>query len=188
MKNVLMLALSLFALTAFAQQEAQEIERKGFIIGFSAGAGVVSISDSNQEVPFDEAHGGFSFPNLKFGWMVSDRLAIMANLPGMSYEYDDKDRSFDALIPSVQYWMKDRWWINGGFGLAMDSPAIYEKNDGEGWNFGCAVAASTGFELVQKKKFVLDLQTQLMLGRTFLKNDQYRDGVALSVGLGFNWY
>ena len=29
----------------------------------------------------------------------------------------------------------------------------------EDWDFGCAVAASAGYELVQKKNFALDLQS-----------------------------
>lgn len=190
MKNVFILILTFCTLSAFGQDFEPTLERNGFIFGFSVGGGVVSISDSNQEVPFDEAQGGISFPDLKFGWMVNDRLAILATMPGMIYEYEGKDRSFDAFIPSVQYWVKDRWWINGGIGLAMDFPALYEVSriKDEDWNFGCAVAASTGFELVHKKNFVLDLQSKILLGQVFLDNDQHRDGVAFTIGLGFNWY
>ena len=58
----------------------------------------------------------------------------------------------------------------------------------EDWNFGGAVAFSTGYELVQKKNFALDLQTQLQMGWTNLDNDRNRDAVVLSIGLGFHWY
>jgi len=85
--------------------------------------------------------------------------------------------------------VKDRWWINAGAGLAMDFPAFYEDNiEDEDWNFGGAVSFSTGYELVQKKKFALDLQTQLQMGWSNLENDKDRDVVVLSIGLGFNWY
>lgn len=187
MKKVLIIVLTFCAFGVFGQNTG--IERNGFVFGIGAGGGVISISDSDQEVPFDKAQGALSLPNLKIGWMVNDRLAVLATLPGMIYDYEGKDRSFEALIPAVQYWAKDRWWINGGIGLAMDFPALYEKNSGgERWNFGCAVAAATGYEIVQKKRFAIDLQTQLHLGRAFLGNDQHRDGVAFSVGIGFNWY
>lgn len=190
MKNFLILVLSLCVFTAFGQNTNTSVERKGFVIGLGFGGGVVSIADSNQETPFDEAQGGISLPNLKLGWMVNDRLAILATFPGMIYEYENKDRSFEALIPSLQYWVTDNWWINGGIGLAVDFPALYEADSfkGEEWNLGYAVSASAGYEIVQKKNFTIDLQTRLHLGRVYLDNDQYRDGVAFTVGVGFNWY
>ena len=180
------------AFVVFGQglQPQSAVQREGFVIGFGIGGGVISVSDSYQEVAFDKASGGISLPNLKIGLMLSDRLALLATFPGMIYEHEGKDRSFEAFIPSLQYWVGDRWWINGGIGLAMDFPALYEVDDfkDEEWNFGCAVAASAGYELIQREKFVLDLQTKIHLGRTFLDNDAYRDGVAFTIGLGFNWY
>ena len=189
MKNLLILFITLCTFSLFGQETNSMIERKGFVLGFGIGGGVISISDSDQEIPFDKAQGGGSFPNLKFGWMVNDRLAILGLYSGMGYKYQDKNRSFDAFMPSVQYWVKDRWWVNAGAGLAMDFPAFYEDNiEDEDWNFGGAVAFSTGYELVQKKHFALDLQTQLQMGWTNLDNDRNRDAVVLSIGLGFNWY
>ncbi len=189
MKISLIFAFTFCTLLSYGQREVTQIERKGFVIGFGLGGGVISTSDSDQEVPFDDAQGGGSFPNLKLGWMVNDRLAILGMYAGMSYGYQGKDRSFDAFMPSVQYWVKDRWWVNAGAGLAMDFPAIYEDNiKDEDWNFGKAVALSTGYELVQKKKFALDLQAQLMMGTTNLENDRHRDAVVFSIGIGFNWY
>lgn len=189
MKNLLVFVFTFCTLLSYGQNKTSQIERKGFVIGFGVGGGVISTSDSDQEVAFDNAQGGGSFPNLKLGWMVNDRLAILGMYAGMIYENQGKDRSFDALMPSVQYWVKDRWWVNAGAGLAMDFPALYEDNiEDEDWNFGGAVAFSTGYELLRKKSFVLDLQTQLQMGWTNLDNDIDRDVVVLSIGLGFNWY
>lgn len=189
MKNLLIIIFTFFAFSLAAQETGNIIQREGFVFGFGIGAGVISISDSDQEVPFDEAQNGGSFPNLKLGWMVNDRLAVLGMYSGMSYEYQDKDRSFDAFMPSVQYWIKDRWWVNAGAGIAMDFPAFYEDNiEDEDWNLGGAVTFSTGYELVQKKNFALDLQTQLQMGSTDLDNDTEREAVILSIGIGFNWY
>lgn len=190
MRNLLIILFTFCTLTTFAQNDENTIEREGFVIGFGIGGGVISISDSNQEVPFDKAEGGLSLPNLKIGWMLNNRLALLATFPGLIYEYEGDDRSFEAFIPSLQYWVKDRWWINGGVGLAMDLPAFYEVDNfkDEDWNFGCAVAISTGYELVQKKRYAFDLQSKIHMGRVFLDNDQHRDGVAFTIGLGFNWY
>lgn len=165
-----------------------QIERSGFVFGFSAGAGVVSLSDN--EAGFDQAEGGITFPSLKLGWMVSERTAIVAVMPGMIYNEDQKDRSFESIIPSVQYWAGDRFWLSGGVGLGMDMPAFYEADDfADGkWDFGCAATAAIGYEIVQRKKFALDLQSRVHVGRIFTGEDQTRDGAAFSVGLGFNWY
>ncbi len=189
-KKLLFVLFTLFTLSAFGQGAEPAIEREGFVIGFGIGGGVISVSDSNQEVPFDKASGGISLPNLKIGWMLSERMALLATFPGMIYEYEGRDRSFEAFIPSLQYWPSSRWWVNGGIGLAMDFPAFYEVDDfkDEDWNFGCAVAAGTGYEIVQKKNFALDIQSKIHLGRAFLGNDQHRDGAAFTLGLGFNWY
>ena len=125
-KNIL---LTLLGLIAYLNVSAQEIkvERKGFLIGLSAGAGVVSMADN--ESSFDLTQGGISLPNLKVGWMVSERTAIVAVLPGMIYTENGKDRSFEAIIPSVQHWVGERWWLSGGLGLGMDFPAFYEVEE-----------------------------------------------------------
>lgn len=191
MKNLLILFLTFCTLTVFGQNFDNTIERKGFVVGVAVGGGVISMAHSNDEVQFDKAQSGLSLPNLKLGWMFNERLAILATFPGMTYEYEGRHRSFNAFIPSVQYWVQDRWWINGGIGLAVDYPVLYEGHDDirdEDWNFGTAVAISTGYELVQKKRFALDLQTKLHMGSLYLDNDEHRDVVALSIGLGFNWY
>lgn len=192
MKNIFLIISTLYTFVAFGQltTEQQSFERNGFVFGFGVSSGIISIDDSNQDNPFDKVQGNIGFPNLKFGWMVNGQLAILGTLSGMNYEYEDKDRSFDAFVPTVQFWVKDRWWVSGGIGLAMDFPALHEVDDDndEEWNFGYALSTSTGFELIQKKRYAMDLQANLHLGRTFLDGDEHRDAVVLSIGLGFNWY
>ena len=192
MKNVLVFVLTLYTFAAFGQltTERPTVERKGFIIGLGVGAGVISFADSELETDFDDAQGGIYLPNLKLGWMLNDRLALLATFPGMTYEHEGKDRSFDAIVPALQYWVNNRWWINGGIGLTVDSPALYDFDDfdTEDWNFGTTVAFSTGYELVQKGRYTMDLQTGLQMGRANLDGGGHRDGVIFSIGLGFNWY
>jgi len=163
--------------------------RKGFIFETVVGGGIISIEDSAGIQSFDESQGTFVFPDLKFGYMLNEKLAITASLPGNIYEFQDNDRHFGGLIPSVQYWVKDRWWIHGGIGLAIDSPALYDIKDNvnDDWNFGCAVMASTGYEIYKKKNFALNVQSKLVLGRASLEEDAHRDAVLFNVGLGFSW-
>ena len=165
-------------------------EREGFIFEFVVGGGLVSIEDSAGIQTFDESQGTFVFPDLKLGYMLNEKLAVTIAVPGSIYEFQGNDRHFGAVIPSLQYWVKDRWWIHGGIGLAIDSPALYdiEEDINDDWNFGCAVTASTGYEIYKKKNFALNLQSNVVLGRAFLEGDAHRDAVTFNVGVGFSWF
>ncbi|WP_296386419.1 hypothetical protein [Winogradskyella sp.] len=175
----------------FAQDKTNietALQCDGFMFEFSLGGGIISVEDSEGIQTFDRYQGGISFPELKFGYMLNNRLAITAVMPGMIYEFQNNDRHFGGFIPSVQYWIKDKWWIHGGVGLAIDGPALYDiKNINDDWNFGCAVMASTGYEVYRKNKFSMNVQSKLVLGRAYLEGDTYRDAISFSLGLGFNW-
>lgn len=193
-QTLLRIACVVFAIASslsYAQNTNQETttQRDGFIIEFSVGGGSISVEDSAGIQTFDKSQGAFTFPDVKLGYMLNENLAVTISVPGMIYELQGSDRHFGGFIPSVQYWVKDRWWIHGGIGLAIDSPALYDiENDvNDDWNFGCAVKASTGYEIYKKKNFALNLQSNLMLGRAALDGDAHRDAVTFNVGLGFSW-
>ena len=122
--------------------------------------------------------------------MLNDNLVFTLSMPGNIYKFQDNDRNFGAFIPSVQYWVKDRWWIHEGIGLAIDSPALHdiEDNVNDHWNFGTAVMASSGYEMYKKKNFALNVQSKLVLGYLSLDGNADRDTVIFNVGLGFNWF
>ena len=189
--KVACIAFALISSTTYAQNTNAETttQRDGFIFEFVVGGGIISIEDSAGIQTFDKAQGAFVFPDVKFGYMLNEKLAITLSLPGNIYEFQDNDRNFGGFIPSVQYWVKDRWWIHGGIGLAIDSPALYDIKDNvnDDWNFGCTVMASTGYEIYKKKHFALNVQSKLVLGRAFLEGNAHRDAVIFNVGLGLSW-
>ena len=184
-------AFALVSSMTYAQNTNPETstQRDGFIIEFLVGGGLISLEDSAGIQTFDKSQGTFVFPDLKLGYMLNENLAITAAIPGNIYEFQDNDRHFGGFIPSVQYWVKERWWIHGGIGLAIDSPALYDIKDdvNDDWNFGCAVTASTGYEIYKKKNFALNVQSKLVLGSVSLDGDAHRDAVLFNVGLGFSW-
>ncbi|MCX7549649.1 hypothetical protein [Xanthomarina sp. F2636L] len=186
------IALTLLTTITFAQNNSTKettFQREGFLFEMGLGGGVISIEDSEDIQTFDKSQGAITFPELKLGYMLNDKLAITAAMPGMIYEFQDNDRHFGSFIPSVQYWIKDHWWIHGGIGLAIDGPALYDINDdNDEWNFGCAVMASSGYEVYKKKNFALNIQSKIILGRAFLDGDVNRDAVLFSLGLGFSWF
>ncbi|WP_439132331.1 hypothetical protein [Polaribacter sp.] len=165
-------------------------QKEGFMFEFTVGGGIISIEDSAGMQTFDKSQGTFVFPDLKLGYMLNEKLAITIAMPGNIYEFQDNDRNFGGFIPSVQYWVKDKWWIHGGIGLAIDSPALYDIKDNvnDDWNFGCAVMASTGYEIYKKKNFALNVQSKLVLGHASLDGDVHRDALIFNVGVGFSWF
>tara|TARA_R110002072_G_scaffold95197_27_gene209939 strand:- start:12180 stop:12785 length:606 start_codon:yes stop_codon:yes gene_type:complete len=190
--KIAFMALVLMSSLAFAQNNSiieETSKREGFIFEFSLGGGVIGVENSEGIQTFNKAQGAISFPELKFGYMLNDNLAITASMPGMIYEFQNNDRHFGGFIPSVQYWVKDRWWIHGGIGLAIDSPALYDIKDNvnDDWNFGCAIMASTGYEFYKKKNFALNVQSKIVMGRAFLEGDAHKDAVTFNLGLGFSW-
>ena len=188
--QIAVIALMLVSTIAIAQNNENEISspRQGFMMELGLGGGVISIEDSEGVQTFDEAQGAISFPELKFGYFLKEDLAVTVAMPGMIYEFQDNDRHFGGFIPSLQYWVKDRWWIHGGLGLAIDSPALYdiEDNVNDDWNFGCAIMASTGYEVYKKKTFALNIQSKLVLGRAFLDGDVHRDAITFNIGIGLS--
>lgn len=181
MKTTLLLCSFIFGFVqVFAQSTINE--RTGLIFGVSAGIGSASFYGNT-----DAVSGGadLSLPNLKIGYMLSSKLAILVANPGISFEKDAKDRSFDGFLPSVQYWIKPNLWLSAGFGLGMESPAIYEKQKNH--YFGTACQFSTGFELYKRNSFVIDLQGTLFAGAVDTGN-QNREMVSFLTGIGFNFY
>ena len=185
------IAFVLVSSLSYAQKTNTEktTNRDGFIFEFVVGGGIISLEDSSGIQTFDKSQGTFVFPDLKLGYMLNYRLAITISIPGNIYEFQDNDRNFAGFIPSLQYWIKDKWWIHGGFGLVIDSPALYDIKDNvnDNWNYGHAVMFSTGYEIYKKKNFALNVQSKLVMGRANLVGDTNRDAVLFNVGLGFSW-
>lgn len=189
MCKVLIFTLTMMATTAFAQAdfEKKPVEREGFVFGLGLGAGTLTLNTNDTtKVAFSK-----TLPNIKVGYMLNKRLALLALLPGANYKYNGKDRGFEAVIIAGQYWVKDKWWVLGGTGLTFDSPAFYTVKDPKTAGFYTGVPAftfATGYEVYQKGKFAIDLQYRIFLGKSNLPNNRQREGVSNMFIVGFNWY
>ena len=166
-------------------------QRKGFIFGAAAGGSYLSLTATGTE---EQRLGTASFPNFKLGWMVTPRAAVALLLPGSIYVTNDdsreRDRGFEGIIPSFQYWAKDRWWVLGGAGLTLDAPAFYdiETPEERKFHFGPSAVVATGYEIYRRKRFALDVQARVHAGQANIQNNGKRTGVALTIGVGVNWY
>lgn len=183
------------AIATFSQAQtlpaaANNFERKGFF--FSAAVGASSIGLKLPGQPAQQEITA-SLPNFKVGKMLTHRTALLVSLPGSLYTYKGagrkRDRGFEAIVPSVQYWIQDRWWVLGGAGLGMDAPAFYDiKNEEETtFYFGRAVAVGTGYELWRKGNMAVDIQSRVQYGAIKVP-DGTRTGLAVSLLVGLNLY
>jgi len=146
MKKSFILILLFVANYSFAQTNSDNkfIEKKGFIIGLGLGAGALNLNTNDtSNVSFST-----SIPNIKIGYMLNERFAILAMLPGANYKYNGNERGFEGVIISGQYWLKDNWWVLGGIGLTFDAPAFYTVSDPKTAEFNTgfpALSFATGY-------------------------------------------
>ena len=185
MKKVLIIALCLVG--GLQLQAQQGVDRKGLSFGASFGAGVLHFTSGYSG---DQTSGDISLPNLKAGWMFNQNLGAFLNAPGQLYSEGGKDRSFEGLIPSVQYWPTNRLWVSAGFGMAMDFPAFYQvkKVKDEKWNLGKGALVSLGFEVLQRPNWTIDIQSKALMSSFKLDEGGRKAGANFTLGVGFNFY
>jgi hypothetical protein len=189
MKGI-MSALIIMTLTWLQAQEQTQNNRNGWFFGTAGGVSVVHLSTAGLST---ENQSSLSFPNFKVGKMIRNRTALLVYLPGSIYRYKgigrERDRGFEGIIPSVQYWLKPRWWVLAGAGLTFDAPAFYDikSEDERKFYFGPSVIAATGIELWRKNRFTLDIQARFHGGYSVIPEGK-RSGLNGSFLVGLNWY
>jgi len=178
----------LFTLNLQAQDQAVGSDkpiRKGFTIGASAGIGVLHFTEGMDD---KSTQGDISLPNLKMGWFLNERTAIYLNSVGQIYQDNGKDRSFEGIIPTVQYWASPKWWIGGGYGAALDTKVLYKNGDSRKTNWGRGVIVSTGYEVLQRSKWALDIQSRLFMGHVDLDEGGKLEGTNFTLGVGITLF
>lgn len=156
------------------------VDRRGFIIGFSLGAGSFTLADCSS----CEALNGVGF-DLHLGGMLTPRLALMWDGSGVVHPMDGGGSVTHALSAvALQYWVTPRVWIKGGLGAGQLSVADDEGDTIAESETGGGVLLAGGVEIAQTRSFALDLQL-----RASAVTYSDADTIAMaSVGLGFNWY
>jgi hypothetical protein len=164
--------------------------RRGLFFG--AAAGVASVWTSVEGAPASWQVTP-SFPNLKLGYMLTDRVGLALYLPGSLYRYEGtgraRERGFEGVMLSVQAWPVERWWLLAGAGLTLDAPVFYDvKSPDEGhYQAGPGAVVATGYELWRRGSFAFDLQARVHAGRVDVPEGTRRS-VAADMLAGVNWY
>ena len=189
MKNFVFILLILICFTSLKAQlsEPKKMQKKGVSVGLSLGLGQLKLSENDTTRKMMAA----TLPNIRIGYMLSERFALQLLLPGTPYQKNGKTRGFEAIVISGQYWIKNRWWILGGAGVSIDAPAFWTIDDPKDIQFHWGVPAvtfATGFEILQRKSFTIDLQYRVYSGKVNLDQDKKLTGISNMFSVGFNWY
>lgn len=173
----LRIALCGISFLLVAATNVSAVERRGFLIGFGIGGGSMSFSES------DVLDGGGPAIELHIGGMLGPRTALMFDDFGVGQTFEDTDATLTSAIGSaaVQHWVAPRVWLKAGIGaggLRVSNGTLSISSDP-----GFGVMGGVGFEMVQRTKFVLDLQARLSTASI----SEERVG-NFGILLGCNWY
>jgi hypothetical protein len=174
----------LIASHTFAQQaDVNPTLKEGLFFSVAVGGGPVILIEDDQS---SEHLGRFLIPNFKLGWMLSPQLALFAFIPTGMFERNDEQRAFEAIMPAIQYWFAEKYWLLGGVGVNLDFPLI--GTDGDGFYTGPALCVGAGVDLWQRGKFGIDLQTRYQYGSADIPDIGTRKMSGFDLLVGFNWY
>lgn len=187
MKNAFVFIMLMLNVTSLLAQnsELKSNEKQGFLFGVGIGGGVLLEKNSDVDM---ESYGKFSILNLKLGWMITPQTAICLHVPSGGHTKNGETRAFEAVLVTGQHWFSEKIWGMAGLGLAMDMPPFYDtENDDPKFYFGPALTAGMGYEILQGKSFVMDVQARCLYGNYEVESVR-RQNIAFDILLGFNWY
>lgn len=173
-------------LTAQENLENNPIERKGFIFGTSVGGGLYHVNG--------DTYSRLSLPNIKIGSMVNEKLGILLYAPSGIHKLNGatEERAFEALTLTAQYWISDKFYLNTGAGMAIETTPIYLVDFTEGppeFNTGIGITASAGYEVLQwSKNKTIDVQLRFLYGNIHIQDSPHKDHLAIDLMIGFNLY
>lgn len=183
-QQILFLAALLTLTTAVYSQSTKEITRKGFVFAAGIGGGV-HLSEGT-------AYGRFTVPNLKIGAMLNPKLGVMLYAPGGSSKLDGEERAFEGFIPTAQYWFTERFYVNAGVGVAIETTPFYRVDFSQGppeFNAGLGFTVSAGHEIIQwSENKTIDVQLRLLYGSISYQDQTPKDHLAIDLVFGFNLY
>ncbi len=155
------------------------IQRDGFVIGFSLGAGALT---NDQCESCDSLEGAAA--EFHLGFMVSPQLALLVEGYGLSHAELNTTLTQSTGVFAAQYWVSPKFWLKGGLG----SGHISLSNDlGEELAVseeGAAGMIAAGYEFYQGRAFAVDVSLRAA-AVSYEESDTVTQTAAT---LGFNWY
>ena len=168
------LTIILAAVCAGAPAHANDtVEVEGTFGGFALGAGTLRCSGcpsmNGEAVDF------------RLGHAYSNKLGWVFDFSGVAHRENEVDTFSGLFGLLVQYWPASRLWLAAGPGIGrtdVDTPTSNTTGD-----FKFAIIGAAGVELLQRRKFVLDLRARY--GSYDAETGRLHN---VSLLLGFTWY
>ena len=165
------------AVATLAPVRAAAVERGGIFVGTEIGMGWITCNECKTRTGLA---AGFHA-----GWMLSDRFALV--LDGASILHPaGADGDLTQLTSAIggigaRYFAGERVWVQAVLGKgSLDTPLSGAFGQ---WDDAVALMGAAGFEIVQKRIFVLDLSARI---GTFRPEDGRV--INFSLALGLNLY
>jgi hypothetical protein len=164
-----LLALTPVLVHAQSAVPAPAPARKGFVIGFSLGAGSASCGSCETKT------GGAG--TVHIGGMLTPRLALLYDVGVVTFTHNRVDYAHVVGGATLQYFVRDRVWVKGGIGVAELVVADTEGKTRLG------LLAAVGADIHRRNRFAVDLSARVAVGRH--PGNNIRN---LSAQLGVTWY
>jgi hypothetical protein len=155
------------------------IQRDGFVIGFSLGAGVLT----NDQCDSCESLEGGAL-ELHLGFMVTPQLALLVEGFGVSHTEQNLTLSQTMGVVAAQYWLTPKLWIKGGLGSGHLSLSNDQGQELATSEEGAGAMIAAGYEVYQGRSFAVDVSL-----RSAAVSYEDADTVTqTAAAVGFNWY
>ncbi|MEP2023276.1 MAG: hypothetical protein ABJH98_05785 [Reichenbachiella sp.] len=81
-------------------------------------------------------------------------------------------------------------WSLRAQNLDSERQGFYNIKDwsSEDFNFGKGVLLASGYEVLQRKKWTMDVETRLFMSSVSLHEGRKREGSSFTLALGFTWF
>jgi hypothetical protein len=155
------------------------IQRDGFVIGFSLGAGVLTNDNCDS---CDSLEGGAA--EFHLGFMVTPQLAVLAEGYAVSHTEQDLTLSQTIGMLAAQYWVSPKLWVKGGLGsghLSLSNDRGQELAVSEE---GAGAMIAAGYEVYQGRSFAIDVS----LRAAAVSYEESDTVTQTAAAVGFNWY
>jgi hypothetical protein len=188
--KLLIIVTSLFFTQLINAQE--QADRKGFFFGTSLG-----IAYSNLYLPNNSDNFTDLGLDLEIGYSLNSKFDLMLTSNVSIYNYTgfgrDRKRDFGILAPTVQYWLIDRLWIQGGVGLGGDNPVFWDIKDPDNDPFeiryyaGYGAIVAIGYEFFEFNEHInMDIKFRAMYRNVTLQEGM-SSGISYGILLGINF-
>ena len=184
--------ICLLGLTSILYAQDEPPIRKGFVFGTSIG-----LSHSIQSFPNQSQNNTDFGLGFKLGYMINSNIALLLSSNVSGYDYTgigrSRKRDFGVLAPTVQYWFRERFWVQGGIGLGLDAPVFFDIKDPDldkeetVYHVGLGMVGAIGFEFYQAKNFAIDLKARVTYRNVGITEGK-TTGVSPSILIGVNFY